>query len=143
MKTIFKVAVLGICFVLMLLTDINLPSQRSLPGLQLVSEAHALLGVRRRTARRTAVILGSATAASTTAQSAAAQQEAATAEAGAAPTESAPATGAALPIGTVVSVLPAGCTPTPVGDVQYYSCNGNFYRAVFQGNQLVYVTAKP
>jgi hypothetical protein len=51
--------------------------------------------------------------------------------------------GKPLPLGTVVSALPAGCTSTPVGGVEYYYCGGNFYRAVFQGNQLVYVTAKP
>jgi hypothetical protein len=49
----------------------------------------------------------------------------------------------ALPLGTVVAALPAGYTQTPVGGVEYYYCGGNFYRAVFQGNQLVYVTAKP
>jgi hypothetical protein len=27
--------------------------------------------------------------------------------------------------------------------VDYYYCGGNFYRAVFQGNNLVYVTAQP
>jgi hypothetical protein len=27
--------------------------------------------------------------------------------------------------------------------VDYQYCGGNFYRAVFQGNTLVYVTAKP
>jgi hypothetical protein len=27
--------------------------------------------------------------------------------------------------------------------VEYYYCGGNFYRAVFQGNNLVYVTAQP
>ena len=54
-----------------------------------------------------------------------------------------PASGKPLPLGTVVSALPAGCTPTPVGGVEYYYCAGNFYRAVFQGNQLVYVTTKP
>jgi hypothetical protein len=27
--------------------------------------------------------------------------------------------------------------------VEYYYCGGNFYRAMFQGNTLVYVTAKP
>jgi len=48
-----------------------------------------------------------------------------------------------LPIGTVVHALPGGCTTTPVAGVEYYYCAGNFYRAVFQGNQLVYVTAKP
>jgi len=48
-----------------------------------------------------------------------------------------------LPLGTVVSALPAGCTPTPVGAVECCYCGGNFYRAAFQGNPLVYVTAKP
>jgi hypothetical protein len=48
-----------------------------------------------------------------------------------------------LPLGTVVSALPAGCTPTPVGGVEYYYCGGNFYRTAFQGNSLVFVTAKP
>lgn len=48
-----------------------------------------------------------------------------------------------LPLGRVVTTLPAGCAPTPVGGVEYYYCGGNFYRAVFQGNTLVYVTAKP
>lgn len=51
--------------------------------------------------------------------------------------------GKPLPIGTVVHALPGGCTATPVAGVEYYYCGGNFYRAVFQGNQLVYVTAKP
>jgi hypothetical protein len=162
MKTILKVTILGICLVLMLLIDV-LPQLFS-PGLQLVPEAHAVLGVRRRTARRTAVVVGSTTAASASAQTAAAQQQTATAEkeaaaakqeAAAAQQEAAaakqqaaappppPATGAPLPLGTVVKALPAGCTPTPVGGVEYYYCGGNFYRAVFQGNQLVYVTAKP
>ena len=36
-----------------------------------------------------------------------------------------------------------GCTSTPVGGVEYYYCGGNFYRATFQGNNLVYVTAQP
>jgi hypothetical protein len=53
------------------------------------------------------------------------------------------ATGKPLPLGTVVNSLPGGCTSTPVGGVDYYYCGGNFYRAVFQGNNLVYVTAKP
>jgi hypothetical protein len=48
-----------------------------------------------------------------------------------------------LPLGTVVAALPGGCVTTPVGGVEYYYCGGNFYRAMFQGNKLVYVTAKP
>jgi nucleoid-associated protein YgaU len=48
-----------------------------------------------------------------------------------------------LPLGTVVAALPAGCTPTPVGGVNYYYCGGNFYKAVYEGSTLKYVTAKP
>jgi hypothetical protein len=48
-----------------------------------------------------------------------------------------------LPIGTVVSTLPTGSTATTIGNVEYYQYGGNYYRAVFQGNNLVYVTAQP
>jgi len=58
---------------------------------------------------------------------------------GAAP---APST-APLPLGVVVPTLPPGCISTPVGGVEYFYCGGNFYRAAFQGNNLVYVTTKP
>jgi hypothetical protein len=51
--------------------------------------------------------------------------------------------GTPLPIGTVVAALPPGSVPTPVGGEQYYNGGGNFYRAVFQGNNLVYVTVEP
>jgi hypothetical protein len=160
MKSIFKVAVLGTCFVLTLLIDV--PPELPFPGLQLVPEAHAILGVRRRTAAVTAVAVSSADqakmaqqqqqTAAAQQQAAAAQQQAAAAQnqAAAAKQQAAaaapppPATGGApLPIGTVVQALPAGCTSTPVGGVEYYYCGGNFYRAVFQGTQLVYVTAQP
>ena len=80
------------------------------------------------------------TAATAQQQAAAAQQQAAAA---APPAPPPAAAGKPLPLGTVVSALPGGCTSTPVGGVEYYYCGGNFYRAVFQGNNLVYVTAKP
>ena len=66
-----------------------------------------------------------------------AQQQSATAQQQAA---AAAAAGKPLPLGTVVAALPPGCTSTPVGGVEYYSCGANFYRAAFQGNNLVYVT---
>jgi hypothetical protein len=139
MKTTFKIAILTTSLVLMLIADVPL-----LPE-QLVPEAEAILGVRRRTRRRTAVVVGSAAAAQQ--QAAAAQQQAAPAQQQAAPAAPAApppaASGKPLPLGTVVSALPGGCTSTPVGGVAYYYCGGNFFRAVFQGNKLVYVTAKP
>jgi len=127
-------------------------------------------GVARRTAFRTVMWSGAAASASSAAaaqhqvaaaqqqaaaaqqQAAAAQQQAAAAQQQAAaaaappmpPTAPPPAAaGHILPLGTVVSSLPAGCISTPVGGRDYFYCGGNFYRAAFQGNNLVYVTAKP
>ena len=126
----------------------------------------------RATRRRTAVVVGSAASASGSAkaaeaqqqtaaaqqQSAASQQEAAAAkqqaaaaeqeaaaakqEAAAAKQEAAAAKGV-LPLGSVVPTLPAGCVSTTAGGVEYQHCGGNYYRAVFQGSNLVYVTAQP
>jgi glucose/arabinose dehydrogenase len=150
MKTMLKIAVVGSALVVMLLADVPL----------LVPDAHAILGVR----RRTAVVAASAGAASAHAadsaqmaqsqqQAAAAQQQAAAAQqqaaaakqqaAVAAPAPPPAVAGAKLPLGTVVAALPGGCASTPVGGVEYYYCGGNFYRAMFQGNTLVYVTAEP
>ena len=86
------------------------------------------------------------TAAAAQQQTAAAQQQAAAAKQQAAAQRlpsAAAAAGKPLPMGTVVSALPPGCVSTPVGGVEYYYGGGNFYRAVFQGNNLVYVTAQP
>ena len=78
-------------------------------------------------------------------KSAAAQKEAEAAKKQAATPGPGPAAaaGPALPLGTVVAALPAGCTATPVGGVNYYYCGGNFYQAVFEGSNLKYVTTKP
>jgi len=171
MKTMIKISVVAITLVLMLLADVPI-----LP-VQLVPEANAILGVRRRTAvvassaahaedaaamgqaqQQTAAAQQQAAAANQQAaaakqetaaaqqQTAVAQQQAAAAKqqaAAATPPPPAAAAGKPLPLGTVVSALPQGCVSTPVGGVEYYYCGGNFYRAVFQGNQLVYVTAQP
>ena len=134
MKTILKTAVLSVCTGLLFIVDV--PPQFPL-HVELVPEAHAILGVRRRAFRRGAVI-GSSVAMTETA--AASQPAAAPPPA---PVPAPAAGGKPLPLGTVVSSLPAGCTSTPVGGVNYYYCGGNFYRASFQGNNLVYVTAKP
>ena len=167
MKTMLKIAVLATSLIVMLIVDIPF-----LP-VQLVPDADAILGVRRR-AYATGVIVGasmgaaversaagSQQAAAAQQQTAAAQQQAAAAQQQAAiaqqqaalaqqqvaltrpPAVTPPAAGTPLPLGSVVAALPAGCTSTPVGGVEYYYCGGNFYRAAFQGNTLVYVTAKP
>jgi hypothetical protein len=126
----------------------------------------SVAGVARRSAYRSAAVATSAAASQSSAQAATAQQQSATAQqqsataqqqaataqqqtaaaqqaqVAAAPPASA-AAGQALPIGTVVAALPAGCTQTTSGGVQYSKCGANYYRAAFQGNNLVYVTAQP
>jgi hypothetical protein len=139
MKTILKIGVVAISLVLMLITDVPL-----LP-VQLVPEADAVMGTRRRTRRRSVVVGYTAGAAAAKSQEAATpqQQPATTAEQQAPAAPPPAAAGEPLPLGTVVSTLPPGCTSTPVGGVEYHKCGVNYYRAAFQGNNLVYVTAKP
>jgi hypothetical protein len=141
MKTILKTALLSVCAGLLYLIDV--PPEFPL-RVEFVSEANAIFGVRRRAVRR-GVIIGSSAAAANSAQ---AQSQPAAAPPPAPAATPAPAPAPAvdskpLPLGTVVPSLPAGCTSTPVDGIDYQYCGGNFYRAVFQGNTLVYVTAKP
>lgn len=128
----------------------------------------AQYGIRRRSRRRTAVVVSSANAsqqaaasqqvaaaeqetAAAQAEAAAAQQEAAAAQQEAAAAEAradaaeqqAAAAGGQLPIGTVATTLPEGCTSRAVDGVEYYQCGPNTYRTAFQGNNLVYVTTSP
>jgi hypothetical protein len=140
MKMILKTAVLSVSAGLLFLVDV--PPQFPL-HVELVPEAHAILGVRRRAFRRGAVVGASVAATDSAAYAAEASQPAAAPPPAPAPAPAPAADGKPLPLGTVVSSLPAGCTSTPVGGVNYYYCAGNFYRATFQGNSLVYVTAKP
>lgn len=109
-------------------------------SLGLVPEAEAIAGVRRRTARRTAVVVGSADAvavSSANAQAAAAQQEAATANANAAAAQqqAAAATAAPAPAPTpMITALPAGCVNTG----QVYQCGSVYYKPYLQGTTVVY-----
>lgn len=148
MKTKCRFVVLTAAAVFMLIADAPLFLVPVAPPLfeQLVSEAHAVLGVRRRTRRRTAVVVGSAAAAETAAaqqQTAAAQQETAAAQQqAAAAQQQAAQTAASVPAGTMVQVLPAGCTSVVKNNVNYFNCGGVFYKSAFQGNNLVYVVVQ-
>ena len=135
MKTTIKLAVLASLAILMFVTDMPLqPSWRSL-SIQVMPDAHAVAGRARRTRRR-GVAVGYAAG-----QSAAQQEQATTAPQQ--PAEAPSLEYGPLPLGTVVSALPAGCTPMEAGGVQYYHCGDNYFRAAFQGDTLVYVTASP
>jgi hypothetical protein len=129
-------------------------------GLTLLHEAHAVVGapltpvsvagVARRTTRRVVVAETSATqataqqqAATAQQQSATAQQQSATAQQQAATAQQQAAVAARPPgapaVGAVVTALPAGCKPETSNGVEYQNCGGVYYRAAFQGNNLVYV----
>ncbi len=89
-------------------------------------------GVARRTTRRavyaeTAAVAATSAAAATTAAVATAP----------------PPAGGSVPIGTVVTTLPAGCSVTTISGVEYHECANVYYRAAFQGNNLVYVATQP
>lgn len=117
----------------------------SLLSLQLIDDAHAILGVRRRAMRR-GVVIGSSMAAGAAAAAPApvAAPVAEPAPAAAPAPAPAPAQAAgSLPIGSIVTTLPAGCVTSPKDGVQYYDCSGDFYRTAFQGNNLIYVVAQP
>jgi hypothetical protein len=132
----------------------------------LVPEAHAVVGapltpvsaagVARRTTRRVVVAESTATQASAS-SSAAAQQQAATAQQQSATAQQQSATAqqqsataqqqqtvatrppGAPAVGAVVTALPAGCKPETRSGVEYQNCGGVYFRAAFQGNNLVYV----
>ena len=129
-------------------------------GLTLLKEACAVVGapltpvsaagVARRTTRRVVVAEASATqaaeantAAVQQQQAATAQQQAATAQQQAATAQQQAAVAARPPgapaAGAVVTALPAGCKPEISNGVEYQNCGGVYYRAAFQGNNLVYV----
>jgi hypothetical protein len=125
---------------LMMLMLLDAPVWVSVPG-GFVGEANAIIGrpitpvsyagVARRTSRRVVRrnVAYSSAAATTTYTTAPAP----------APTQPA----GAPPLGTVVNQLPSGCVSSPQGGIEYYNCNGVFYRPVVQGNNLVYMVQNP
>jgi|APIni6443716594_1056825.scaffolds.fasta_scaffold90591_2 hypothetical protein len=102
-----------------------IPQAQAIVGAPLTPLSYA--GVARRTAYRTTVAATSAAAAT----------------AAAAKPPPPPPVAGPLPVGMVVTQLPAGCVSAPISGVEYYLCGGNYYRASFQGNNLVYVVQKP
>jgi hypothetical protein len=74
------------------------------------------------------------------ANAAAAQAAAANAAAAAAAARQA---AAALPVGAMVPSLPPGCGSTVINGINYFNCGGVFYRAGFQGSNVVYIVSVP
>ena len=141
MKNIVKIVGVSVGLAILFLFDVMSSG--------LVPDAEAIAGVRRRTARRTAVVVGSASAAQVSAananaaasqqQAAAAEQEAATANANAAAAQqqAAAATAAAAPAPAptaMVASLPDGC----VSAGAVFQCGNVYYKPYMSGNQVVY-----
>ena len=110
----------------------------------------SVAGVARRTAYRSVAATTTAAAASASAAAAASASAAKAAAAAppapapaAAPPAASPAPGGAVPVGTIVSALPPGCVQTPVNNVEYQKCGPTYYRAAFQGPNLIYVAQQP
>ena len=151
MNTFVKPLVLASGLVLMLCADFA-PDARL--KFQLIRPVEAIIGmpftpmsyagVARRTAYREVAYTSAAVAATSASAAAAANASAAAAAKAAAPPAPPPAPAAGpVPIGTVVQALPPGCVPAPIRGVAYQDCGGTFYRAAFQGNNLVYVVSQP
>jgi predicted lipid-binding transport protein (Tim44 family) len=140
MKNLVKFLGIAVGFALLFLLDVI--------SLGLVPEVEGIAGVRRRTARRTAVVVGGASASQTAAaqqQAAAAQQQAAAAEqeAAAANAEAEAAKqqaaaahqqAAAPAPAAMVASLPAGCVSA--GEV--FQCGNVYYKPYMSGSQIVY-----
>src|SRR5215475_9380808 len=92
-----------------------------------------------------AAAMNAAAANAAYANAAAAQASAAKAAAAQAAQAAATAQAASsgLPIGTMVPSLPPGCQSTVIGGVNYFNCAGTYYRAGFQGNNIVYIVSTP
>ena len=107
----------------------------------------SVAGVARRSAYRGAAVATTAavTSSAAAASSAAAESSAAAANAAAASAaaQKPPAPGAAVPVGTIVPSLPSGCSSIVIGGVDYFNCAGVYYRAGFQGNNVVYIVSAP
>lgn len=140
MKPALRIGVVAI--VVLIAGGIDVVAPRSIG---VIGEAEAIIGrpmtpvsyagVARRTAYRGAVATSAAVAA-TAAAPPPPPPPPPPSQQGAAPAGS-------VPVGTIVTALPAGCTSAPKGNVEYYLCGGTYYRATFQGNNLVYVVQQP
>jgi|SRR5262245_20451735 len=87
-----------------------------------------------------AAYANAAAAQASAANAAAAQAAAAQANAAAAAARTA---ASGLPVGTIVPNLPPGCQSIVISGVNYFNCAGVYYRAGFQGNNIVYIVSQP
>jgi len=143
MTTVLR-TLLFVCF-LLLMFSIDVPNE--IPSnVIFLSEAEAIIGrpltpvsyagVARRTTRRvvgTTAVVATSTAAATQPTTVIVEQ---------APAQPSAQATTAVPIGTVVPALPAGCSSVAVQGANYFNCAGVYYKPSFQGNNLIYVVVE-
>ena len=144
MTTVLR-TLLFVCLML-LMFSIDVPNE--IPSnVIFLSEAEAIIGrpgtpvsvagVARRTTRRvvvgTTAVVATSTAAATQPTTVIVEQ---------APAQPSAQATTAVPIGTVVPALPAGCSSVAVQGANYFNCAGVYYMPSFQGTNLVYVVVE-
>ena len=159
MKKILKIAVVGAVLALMVIPEVTYAQygirrrahRRTAVVVGSAAKAQTSAAQQQTAAAQQQATASQQQAAAAEQQAAAAQQQAGAAEQRAAAAEKEAALAkqdlafaqGLLPLGTVATKLPKGCGTVVVGGVQYHQCGVNYYRAVFQGDNLVYVTAHP
>ena len=136
-----KPLALAACFVVLMCAG---NASKSPLKLGFFSEAAAVIGLAPggSVVRRHAIV-GTAVVASTTANASAAAAANANAATGAA-TPPPPASPAGPPaVGTIVTMLPPGCTPTTLNGVDYQRCDSTYYAVALQGSNVVFVVSQP
>lgn len=130
-----KILLSAMAFAILVLGEVDMTASLPLPT---IKQAQAIVGapatpvsvagVARRTAVRTTAVAASSAAA---------------ASAASAPPPPPPAGASALPLGTVVSALPAGCASVQLHGTSYFNCQGTYFRPAYQGQDVVYIVEKP
>ena len=140
MNTMLKPVALGVWLVSMLCVA-EAPEGPVKLGFVHEAEAGIIVAPVRRTAVAVTAVSASSSAnaaAAANANAAAANANAAAAKAAAAPPPAGP-----MPVGTIVTTLPAGCVPTKLNGVDYMRCGSTYYKTTMMGSSLVFVVAQP
>lgn len=151
MTTVLRTLLISGFLILMFSIDILNEIQS---GVYFVTEAEAwvpgpvgvggfgVAGVARRTTRRVAVGTTAVvtSAAATTAATTPASTEVVVVDQ---TPQVTPQSGTAVPIGTTIMSLPAGCSSVSApGGGTYFNCDGVYYQPSYQGNTLVYIVVQ-
>jgi len=140
MSTNLKPVLLGTCFVA-LMGAADVPVAPLNIGFASEAVAGIVVAPVRRTAVATTVVASSSAnaAAAANANAAAANANAAAA----ASQQQAAAPAGPPPVGSMVTTLPPGCTPTRLNDVDYMRCGSTYYKPSMMGSNLVFMVAQP